>query len=478
MDPKPEQVREIKEVPEPERSAEKRRAYRTPLVCPTSCQALKGDTPSGQPLPATTADISPQGALLRIGQPLMLGSRHELHIQIPGVRSTMDATARVVRIEEEEPAQRYLVGFVFERAGPAEAVDFLSRLQSMDLRQILDTLLSQKGSDLHLTTAHPPIARIRGRLVKLNRPPFRENEIRALLYSIMTQAQVEAFEHNRELDFAYSMNAEKRFRFNVHWQRGLVEAAVRVIPSQVPQWETLGIPPVVVEWIRKPNGLILIVGPNNSGKTTTLNSLVEQINQERDAVIICLERPIEYIHKDIKSVIKQREVGSDTLSFAEAVRRAMRQDPDVIVVGEVEDAETVQVVLNAAETGNLVLASLHATNTIQAIDRFISLCPPQQRAQICFQLASCLQGVLAQYLLPREQAMGAGFALATEVLVATDAGRNHLRTNNLAQLHTVIETGATYKMHTFDRSIRQLLNQGMIAKEAADQYLALSSAKV
>lgn len=434
--------------------------------------------PTGQPLPATTVDISNQGTLLRISQPLTLSSRHQLHVQIPGARTTLEAVARVVRIEEEEPAVRYLIGFVFERVGPPEAVEFLNRLQTLDLRQVLDGLLARKGSDLHLSTGHPPIARIRGRLVPLDRQAFRENEIRALLYSIMTQAQVEAFERNRELDFAYSMDQEKRFRFNVHWQRGLVEAAVRVIPSQVAQWETLGIPTVVAEWTHKPSGLILIVGPNGSGKTTTLNSLVQQINQDRDAVIICLERPIEYIHRDIKSVIKQREVGSDTLSFAEAVRRALRQDPDIIVVGEVEDAETVQVVLNAAETGNLVLASLHATNTIQAIDRFISFCPPQQRTQICFQLGSCLQGVVAQYLLPREEAMGGGFALATEVLVPTDAGRNHLRTNNLAQLHTVIETGAAHKMHTFERSIRQLLNQGMISKEIADSFLALATSRV
>ena len=174
-------------------------------------------------------------------------------------------------------------------------------------------------------------------------------------------------------------------------------------------------------------------------------------------------------------MIKQREVGSDTLSFAEAVRRALRQDPDVIVVGEVEDAETVQVVLNAAEMGNLVLASLHATNTVQALDRFINFCPPQQRTQICFQLASCLQGVLAQYLLPREEAMGGGMALATEILIPTDAARNHLRSNNLSQLTTVIETGATYKMHSLERSIRQLLNQGLVSQEVAEAFLALAA---
>jgi len=384
----------------------------------------------------------------------------------------------VFRIEEEEPAQKYKVGFYFESAEPPQSVDFLNRLEALDLRKMLETLVKMKGSDLHLTTGRPPIARVKGHLIPMDRPSFRANEIRALLYSIMTGTQIEMFERNREMDFAYSLTLDKRFRFNVHWQRGQVEAAVRCIPSQVTPWEKLGLPPVVAEWASKPNGLLLIVGPTGSGKTTTLSSLVEQINKERDAIIICLERPIEYVHRNLKSVIKQREVGSDTLSFAEAVRRAMRQDPDIITVGEVEDAETGLVVLNAAETGSLVLASFHATNTLQAIDRFINLFPPQQRNQICFQLANCLQGVLTQYLLPREEALGGGVVLATEVFVPTDAGRNHIRNNNLTQLTTVIETGAIHKMYTLERSIRDLLNRGMVSRETAEAYLALANQKV
>ena len=465
--------------PEPSLHAEdKRRAYRTPLVCPISYQMLQGETPTGALLPATTLDISSQGVLIRARQPLSLAGKYRLNIQIPGARTTLIATGKVVRIEEEEPAQKYLIGFLFEKLEPAESVDFLSRLESLDLRQMLETLINMKGSDLHLTTGRPPIARVKGHLVNMNRSPFRANEIRALLYSIMTETQIEMFERNREMDFAYSLALEKRFRFNVHWQRGQVEAAIRCIPSQITHWEKLGLPPVVTDWAHKPNGLILIVGPTGSGKTTTLSSLVELINQERDAIIICLERPIEYVHQNVKAVIKQREVGSDTLSFAEAIRRALRQDPDIITVGEVEDAETAQVVLNAAETGNLVLASFHATNTVQAIDRFVNLCPAQQRHQICFQLASCLQGVLTQYLLPREEAMGGGVVLATEVFVPTDAGRNSIRTNNLTQLYTVIETGAQYKMYTLERSIRELLNRGMVSREVAEAYLTLANQKI
>ena len=465
--------------PEPSLHAEdKRQSYRTPMACSISYQMLQGGTPAGALFPAVTMDISSRGALIRTQQPLPLSSIYRLHIQIPGAPSTLIAVSRVIRVEEEEPAQRYLIGFFFESVEPVSAVEFLSRLESLDLRQMLETLIRLKGSDLHLTTGRPPIARVKGHLTTMDRPPFRANEIRALLYSIMTEAQIELFERNREMDFAYSLAVEKRFRFNVHWQRGQVEAAVRCIPSQVTPWEKLGLPPIVTDWVRKPNGLILVIGPTGSGKTTTLSSLVELINQERDAIIISLERPIEYVHQNVKAVIKQREVGSDTLSFAEAVRRAMRQDPDIIMVGEVEEAETAQVVLNAAETGNLVLASFHATNTTQAIDRFINLCPPQQQNQICFQLASCLQGVLTQYLLPRGEALGGGLVLATEVFVPTDAGRNHIRTNNLSQLYTVIETGAMHKMYTLERSIRELLNKGVVSREIAEAYLARANQKI
>lgn len=454
-------------------SSERRTAYRTPLVCPLAYQLLQDNQPVGNLHPASTVNVSTKGALIRTNEPLHLGALYRLQIQVPGARAALVARSRVVRVEEEEPAQKYLIGFVFEKIDPPEPVDFLTRLESIDLRQILEVLLSIRGTDLHLTTGQPPIARVHGRLTPMKRPPFRTNEIRALLYSILTEEQIVAFERQRELDFAYSLSMDKRFRFNLHWQRGQVESAIRVIPAQVMHWEKLGIPPVVVEWSQKATGLILVVGPTGSGKTTTLSSLVDQINQERDAVIICLERPIEYLHQNVKAVIKQREVGSDTLSYAEAVKRALRQDPDVIVVGEVEDFETVQVVLNAAETGNLVLASFHAPNTVQAIDRFISLCPAQMHHQVCFQLASCLQGVLVQHLISREEVMGGGFVLATEVFVPTEAGRNHIRSNNLSQLYSVIETGGAYRMVTLERSIRQLVNQGIVSAETAKAHLAL-----
>ena len=452
---------------------ERRSYYRTPLVCPLAYQRLDDGRPTGPLQSATTIDISTKGALLRTHQALELGAWARLQIQLPGIHNNLVAVGRVVRIEEEEPAQKYFIGFAFEKVEPPEGLAFLARLESIDLRQILEMLLSVRGTDLHLATGQAPIVRIQGKLSPLNRPPFRPNEIRALLYSIMTEEQIRTFEVQREMEFAHSLSLGKRFRFNLHWQRGQVEAAIRVIPAQVSGWEQLGIPAVVIEWIRKPSGLILITGPTGSGKTTTLNSLVEHINREREAVIVCLEKPIEYVHQNIKSVVKQREIGSDTLSYAEAVKRALRQDPDVIVVGEIENGETAQMVLNAAETGHLVLASFLAPNTLQAVDRILSLCPPQLRHPISFQLANCLQGILVQHLLPREKAMGGGMVLATEIFIPTEAGRGYIRNNSLPQLNSVIESGGAYRMQSLDRSIRQLVNQGIVASEAAKTHLAL-----
>jgi twitching motility protein PilT len=454
--------------------SEKTRAYRAQLAYIAAYQALKDGNPVGVLLPSTTVNISSTGALINTASPSEIGSAIRLQLHIPGHSQTLLANCRVIRVEEKIPAQKYWLGLQFEKIDPSDAVDILQRLETMDIRNLLEELLKMGGSDLHLTTNNPPIARVRGHLKPMRFPVLKPGEIRSLVYSIMSDEQICMFEKQREMDMAYSLSVTKRFRLNVHWQRNQVETAIRCIPAKVTHWEKLGLPPVVVDWTRKNSGLILVVGPTGSGKTTTLNSLVEQINEERDAIVICLERPIEYIHQNKKAVIKQREVGSDTLSFAEAVRRALRQDPDVIVVGEIDDAETAQVVLNAAETGTLVLASFHATNTVQAIDRFATICSPEQRQQASFQLASCLQGVLTQYLIPREQALEGGLALATEVFVPTSAGRNIIRNNTLSQLPSVIETGGNYKMHTLERSIMDLIRNGQVAEDVAESFFALA----
>ncbi len=462
-----------KEAEEPQRLKETRLSHRIHLTCPATYQLVEAGKTTGPINPASTIDLSTKGVLLRTQQTLEMGTILRIQIQVPWTKGELYATGRIVRVEEEEFAQRYLLGVSFDHIEPVQQVEFLTRMETFDLQRLLQALVKQRGSDLHLTTGQPPIARVGDHLVPLNWPPFKPGEIRAIIYGIMSQKQIETFEEQRELDFAYSLSLSERFRFNLHWQRNQVETAIRVIPSHVSSAEKLGIPSAVVEWTRSPNGLILIAGPTGAGKTTTLNSLVHTINQEREAVIICLERPIEYVHQNIKSVIKQREIGTDTLSYAEAVRRALRQDPNIIVVGEIEDAETAQIVLNAAESGNLVMASFHAANTIQAIDRFLSLVSSQHRSQIALQLGNCLRGILTQYLLPREEISGAGRVLATEVFMPTDAARTYIRTNSLSQIYTVIETGAAHHMQTLEKSIRHLVAQGIVSEEVAKTHLTL-----
>ncbi|MDO8730492.1 MAG: PilT/PilU family type 4a pilus ATPase [Candidatus Omnitrophota bacterium] len=468
-------MQEKRKTPTQGASRDRRPIHRTNIRCQATYQLMQNGRPEGSIYPATTVDISSRGVLLRTGQPAGFGSlvQVRLQIELPGSKEYIRATGPVVRVQEEKTGHQYLLGVAFETLVSPEQLAVLRRLETLDLKELLNLLCQMKASDLHLTTNQVPHARVKGRLVPMKWPVFQPGEIQALIYGTMLDSQIAAFEKNRELDFAFSLSSDKRFRINLHWQQGHVEAAIRLIQSQHEGWKALGRPSIVGEWSRRSNGLILIVGPTGCGKTTTLNAMIHQINQERDAVVICLERPIEYIHQSKKSLIKQREVGSDTLSYPEAVRRALRQDPDVIVVGEVEDAETVQVVLNAAETGTLVLASFHATNTVQAIDRFLGLCPESSRRQATLQLANCLQGILTQYLIPKEEAMGGDLTLATEVFVPTSAARNMIRGGNLEQILTLLQTGRTQGMYSIEQSLRQLVVQGLIMEETAKNYLSL-----
>ncbi len=335
----------------------------------------------------------------------------------------------------------------------------------MELRDLLLLAVQKKASDLHLTYDTPPVLRIDGRLVLTNKEPLPQDELKRMIYGILTDQQKEKFERDRELDFSLALSGMDRFRVNVHIQRGAVEAAFRRIPLFIPNVEELGLPPVLADLVRRPNGLILLTGPTGTGKTTTLASLINLLNDERECLIIMIEDPIEYVHFNKKAIIKQREVYKDTLSFAEALKRCLRQDPDIIVVGEMRDLETISTALTAAETGHLVLATLHTPDAPQTIERVIDAFPPHQQQQVKLQLASCLQGVVSQRLLPR--ADGEGRVLATEVMVATPGIRNLIREQAIEQLPTAIQTGSGYGMHTMDKSLQRLCQEGLISYETA-----------
>ncbi len=336
---------------------------------------------------------------------------------------------------------------------------------NVDLKQLLKQTIEENASDLHLTQNSPPILRIDGKLILTRYPPFVKDDLKKCIYGILSDAQKEKFERDKELDFSFALEGLDRFRVNVHVQRGSVEAAFRRIPTDIPDIKELGLPPVLNDFSRKPNGLVLITGVTGSGKTTTLAAMVNLINQERACMIMCIEDPIEYVYQNKKAVIKQREVYSDTLSFSEALKRCLRQDPNVIVVGEMRDLETISTALTAAETGHLVLATLHTSDAAQTVERIIDVFPAHQQQQMRIQLSACLQGVVCQKLVPR--ATGKGRVVATEIMVTTPAIRNLIREQSVEQIPTAIQTGSQYGMHTMDAALRLLYKEGIITYEDA-----------
>jgi twitching motility protein PilT len=333
------------------------------------------------------------------------------------------------------------------------------------MNTLLKLAQEKNASDLHITVNSPPILRIDGKLFITDLPTLNSDDTKYLIYSILNDDQKAAFERDRELDFSFSLPGMDRFRINVHYQKGNVEAAFRRIPRKIPSFEELGIPKVVYEFIRKPNGLVLVTGPTGMGKSTTLAAMINIINEEREEIIICIEDPIEFVHTNKKSIIKQREVYSDTHSFPEALKRALRQDPNVIVVGEMRDLETIATTITAAETGHLVLATLHTPDAPQTVQRIIDVFPPHQQKQIRVQLADCLQGVISQLLLPK--AGGFGRVLATEIMVATPGIRNLIREGEIAQIPSLIQMGAQYGMYTMDKCLKELYRRGIITREVA-----------
>lgn len=335
----------------------------------------------------------------------------------------------------------------------------------MEMKELLLLCIEKKASDIHVTENEPPILRIDGRIVRTHLTVLDKQELKKMIYGILTNPQKEVFERDLELDFSLALPGLDRFRVNIHMQRGSVEAALRRVPLVIPSVEELHLPPVVVDLARKSNGLVLVTGPTGVGKTTTLAAMINLINHEREALIICIEDPIEFMFTNKKSIIKQREVYADTRSFAESLRHALRQDPNVIVVGEMRDLETISTTLTAAETGHLVLATLHTPDAPQTIERIIDVFPPHQQPQVKLQLADSLQGVVSQLLLP--QADGFGRILATEVMIATPGIRNLIREQEIEQIPTLMQTGAQYGMKTMDKSLKDLFQQGLISLDVA-----------
>ena len=335
----------------------------------------------------------------------------------------------------------------------------------IDIIQFLALTVERGGSDLHLCAGSQPMMRLHGDLVPLSEMILDADVCRELIYSIFTENQRTRFEETLELDFALMVGHLGRFRSNAHYSRGAVEATFRHIPDQIPSIDNLGLPPIVKQLCLLEQGLVLVTGITGSGKTTTLAAMVDEINARRSAVIISIEDPIEYIFTHKLSRVKQREIGADTKSFAIALRHALRQDPDVILISEMRDLETISAAVTAAETGHLVLATLHTIDAPTAIDRIVDAFPPDQQGQILAQLANSLQAIVAQRLLTK--ADGTGRVLCCEVMVMNDGVRSCLRDRRFQQIISMIELGARDGMMTFDESVSALYAQGIITRDEA-----------
>jgi twitching motility protein PilT len=332
------------------------------------------------------------------------------------------------------------------------------------LNDLLMHVLDTGASDLHLTTGARPSIRINGELRQLEEHPILTPPvIQRVLYAALTQKQREKFEENLELDFAYSVPGRARFRVNVYRQRDALGAAFRIIPFEIRKLEDLGVPPSVANFASLPRGFVLVTGPTGSGKSTTLASIIDLANRTRNEHIMTVEDPIEFLHRHQKCIVNQREVGEDTWSFQNALKHVLRQDPDIILVGEMRDLETISVALTAAETGHLVFATLHTQDAAQTIDRIIDVFPTNQQQQVRVQLAGSLQGVVCQSLAKTRD--GRGRAVATEVLVATPAIRNLIREGKTHQIYSAMQAGAKHGMHTMDQHLADLVLKGRITYE-------------
>jgi len=347
------------------------------------------------------------------------------------------------------------------RQAPAAATEEAPEFM---LAEVLGEMLDAGASDLHVTVGAHPMLRLRGELTPLEQYPKLSREaLQRTLYSILTQKQRDKFETELELDFSYALPGRSRFRVNIYRQRESVGAAFRVIPYEIKPLEDLGIPPVVGNFAGLPRGLVLVTGPTGSGKSTTLASIVDLANRTRHGHIMTVEDPIEFLHRHKSCLINQREVGEDTKSFASALKHVLRQDPDIILVGEMRDLETISVALTAAETGHLVFATLHTQDAAQTIDRIIDVFPPDQQQQVRVMLSGSLQGVVCQTLT--KTADGKGRAVATEVLVATPAIRNLIREGKTHQIYSSMQAGAKHGMHTMDQHLADLVRTRRISYE-------------
>lgn len=338
----------------------------------------------------------------------------------------------------------------------------------MNLNELLAETMNRKASDLHITVGVPPINRVNGKLVSIGDDRLSPKDIEEFVRTILSEEQFDNYRNLGESDLSYSVAGIGRFRVNIYRQRGSDAMALRAVGLKIPTLEDLGHPPVLIDLSRRNRGLLLVTGPTGSGKSTTLAAMINQINTERNGHILTLEDPIEFLHKHGMSIVNQREIGHDSKSYGNALRAALREDPDVILIGEMRDLETISIAVTAAETGHLVLSTLHTIGASKTVDRIVDVFPPYQQEQIKVQLAAVLEGIVSQQLI--EKADGNGRVAALEILVVTPAIRNLIREGKTHQIDSSVQTGAKYGMKSMDASLIDLYKKGLISKNSLFTY--------
>ena len=417
---------------------------------------------------ASSKNISCLGMLFENEMQFPLDTELKITLQLPGIPAkTIEVQGKVIRLEKLSVGG-YDIGVVFSGMSSEIKDEVNKRIERMNIIKLLEKSNKREISDLHLTVNSPPIIRCYGEIKPLDDKPLSSEEIKEMIYSILTEEQKATFEKNKDLDFAFSPFMDSRFRVSIYQQRGIAEVVFRNILPNIKTREDLGLPSIIDDLCQFRSGIIFISGPTGSGKTTTITTMVDAINKQRSGVILTLEKPIEYLHINIKSIVKQREVGVDVPTFASGLKAALRQDPDVIVVGEVLDSDTIETALQAAETGHLVITSIHATDTIQVFDRILSLFSAPQRDFICTRLSHSLRAVINQKLLPHKN--GIGRIVATEICTANMAVKRIIKDRDFIQLASIMQTGMKYKMCLMQDSVTRLFEQNMISAETYEMY--------
>ncbi len=448
---------------------EKRAADRRSIRVPVSCWTTDKGEAVGRPEALICQDMSATGVALECETLHRINSLLEAEIHLPGRSDPLVCGLRVIRVETNLVGRhRYRIGANFVGISDADRAFVVEVLKKVNIYSIINEALVVGASDIHLTVGRPPVVRSKGRLYHLRADPVEEGHIKAMMYPLLSEAQIETFERERELDFAFSPSVKSRFRVNLHVQRGFIEASMRSVPTYTQSFTDLGLPKAALERIcRMKSGLFLVAGTTGAGKTTTMSSMVDFVNRNLERVVISIEDPIEFTHTGKKSIVKQRELGSDTNSYAEALRRSLRQDPDMIVVGEMLEADGVISALRAAETGHLVISTIHAPDTGQALERLINFFPPEHAATIGQQVSSCLLGILFQALIP---GTGRGQVLGTELMICNHAIKNLIREKRFALVDNCIQTGRKAGMYTLRSRLEDLLRKGEIEPETLEEY--------